>query len=86
MGSTRPEREQTQARTAYIAAARRFVDAFAATLAAGVPFDPGKPGQVREWTAQDVGALRELHAALGEVLDRRRAWDRIRCRGTDTHR
>lgn len=38
MGSIRPEREDAQARTAYLAAARRFVDALAGYVATGVPW------------------------------------------------
>jgi hypothetical protein len=80
MGSTRPEREAPLARTSYVAAARRFVQAFASVLAIGVPIDPGRDGAVREWSAADVKVLRELHAALGEMLEKRRSWDRLRHR------
>lgn len=78
MGSTRPEREEPLARTRYVAAAHRFVGAFTALLARGVPFDPGRAGHVREWSAEDIAVLRELHAALGEVLSSRRSWDAVR--------
>lgn len=80
MGSTRPEREEPLARTRYVAAARRYLEAVSAVLAAGVPIDPGAPGAVRNWTARDVAALRELHAALGDLLDTRRSWDARRRR------
>jgi hypothetical protein len=68
----------------YIAAARRFVRAFAAVLAVGVPIDPGTPAQVRDWTPADISALRELHEALGEMLAGRRRWDGLR-RSRDPH-
>lgn len=78
VGNTRAEREEPLARTTYVAAARRFVRAFASVLALGVPIDPGRAGQVRGWTGADVAALRELHAALGEMLAARRSWDELR--------
>ena len=81
MGNTRPEREEPLARIAYIAAARRFVGAFAAFVARGVPIDPGSSGRdVRDWSAADVAVLRELHAAMGEVLKTRRVYDGLRRR------
>lgn len=81
MGSTRPEREESLARTSYFAAARRFVSAFAHLVARGVPIDPGSSVRsVRAWQAQDVQVLQELHAALGEMLDARRTYDRVRRR------
>lgn len=78
VGSTRPEREEPLARTAYVAAARRYVSASAALLAQGVPIDPGQPDQVRDWAATDIAVLREVHAALGEMLTARRNWDALR--------
>ncbi|GAA4606331.1 hypothetical protein BJY16_005775 [Actinoplanes octamycinicus] len=81
MGTTRPERELPLARTRYVAAARRFVRAFAGVLARGVPIDPGPPGHPRDWTRADVAALQELHTALGEMLTARRGWDTSRRRG-----
>jgi hypothetical protein len=61
-----------------VAAARRFVHAFTALLARGVPIDPGRPDQVRDWTAEDVAVLREVHTALGEMLTARQHWDGLR--------
>jgi hypothetical protein len=80
MGNTRPEREAPLARTAYVAAARRYVQALGAFFAQGVPLDPGAPTRVRNWTTSDVAVLRELHAALGDVLSTRRRWDELRRR------
>ncbi|MEU4689083.1 hypothetical protein [Actinoplanes sp. NPDC023714] len=74
----RPERELPLARTTYVAAARRFLQAMSGVLARGVPIDPGHPDRIRDWGAQDVAALRELHTALGEMLEARRAWDGLR--------
>jgi hypothetical protein len=66
VGNSRAEREEPLARTAYVAAARRFVTAFSAVLASGVPIDPGRPpDKAPGWTAAHIAALRELHAALG---------------------
>ena len=79
-GNYPAEREAPLARTSYIAAARRFVQAFASVLTIGIPIDPGRDAAVREWKAADIKALRELHAALGEMLDKRRSWDRLRHR------
>ena len=76
----RPERELPLARTTYVAAARRFVRALTGVVARGVPIDPGRPDKIREWSADDVAALQELHAALGEMLDTRRTWDGLRRR------
>ncbi|MEU4421073.1 hypothetical protein AB0F81_10625 [Actinoplanes sp. NPDC024001] len=78
MGTTRPEREEPLARAAYVAAARRFVQAVSALLARGVPIDPGAPGQVRDWTAADVAVLQELYGSLGEMIRARRFWDGLR--------
>jgi hypothetical protein len=79
VGNTRAEREEPLARTAYVAAARRFVTASASVLALGVPIDPGQPPRpVPAWTAEHVAALRELHAALGAMLTARRHWDALR--------
>jgi hypothetical protein len=78
MGSTRPKRQLPLARTAYVSAARRFARAFTALLAHGVPIAPGREPSVREWTAQDVAVLRELHEALGQMLKTRREWDGLR--------
>jgi hypothetical protein len=79
VGNTRAEREEPLARTAYVAAERRFVTAFASVLALGVPIDPGQPPRaVPAWTAAHVAALRELHAALGAMLSARRRWDALR--------
>jgi hypothetical protein len=78
VGSTRPEREEPLARTAYVAAARRFVNAWAALLAQGVPIDSGDPGHVRNWTAADVAVLQEVNAALDRMLATRRSWDALR--------
>jgi hypothetical protein len=33
---------------------------------------------VREWTAREVAALRELHEAVGDLLSARRSWDVVR--------
>jgi hypothetical protein len=49
-------------------------------LARGVPTDPGREVKVRDWTAADVAVLRELHEALGQMLDARREWDGLRRR------
>ncbi|MFC7530167.1 hypothetical protein [Actinoplanes sp. GCM10030250] len=76
MGTSRPERQTPLARTAYIAALRRFAHAHTALLLHGVPLDPGT--RIREWTRADVAVLRELHESLGQVLETRRAWDRLR--------
>ncbi|MFI5493579.1 hypothetical protein [Actinoplanes sp. NPDC051859] len=73
MGHTRSEREEPLPRARYVAAARRYLDAFSVVLASGVPIDPGPPGAVRNWTARDVAALREFQAALGDLLDTRRS-------------
>ncbi|WP_328475807.1 hypothetical protein OHA21_20295 [Actinoplanes sp. NBC_00393] len=78
MGNTRPERQAPLARSRYVAAARRFVRAYATLLARGVPIDPGRDVKVRDWTAVDVAVLRELHEALGQMLDARREWDGLR--------
>jgi hypothetical protein len=87
MGNTRPEREAPLARTAYVAAARRYVQALGAFFAQGVPLDPGSPSRVRNWTASDVAVLRELHAVLDDVLTTRRRWDELRRRnGTPSDR
>jgi hypothetical protein len=79
VGNTRAEREEPLARTAYVAAARRFVTASASVLALGVPIDPGQPPRPEPaWTAAHIAALRELHAALGAMLNARRQWDALR--------
>jgi hypothetical protein len=67
-----------RAQTAYLAAAKRLTHPFAAMRAVGVSLDPRQSGRAREWTGADVNVLRELHAALGEVLETRRRWDSIR--------
>ncbi len=76
MGSTRPEREDSRARMAYLAAARRFVDAMSGFLATGVPFAPKGPRrELVPWTRTDVATLMELRAALDAVINARRAYD-----------
>jgi hypothetical protein len=57
MGSTRPEREEARARTEYVAAARRFVDAFGVFISAGVPVAPKSAGQdLPTWDRHHVAA------------------------------
>ncbi|MGK5681655.1 hypothetical protein [Actinoplanes sp. URMC 104] len=81
MGTNRPEREVPLARAAYIAAARRFLTAVSSYLAVGVPLDPGSSTtHVRDWSRDDVAALQELHTALGQLLETRRAYDAVRRR------
>lgn len=76
VGGSRPERDIAQARTAYIATANRFVNAFGAFIATGVPLDPGtNPRHVNAWTRADIAAVLELHTALGEMIRARRAYD-----------
>lgn len=78
VGATRPEREMPLARAQYVAAARAFLGAHRQFLARGVPIDPGRDAEVREWTVSDVAVLRDLHQSLGAMLDSRRHWDQLR--------
>lgn len=76
MGSTRPEREDARARTAYLAAARRFVAALGGYVATGVPLAPrGSTRELPPWGRADVAALLELREALDAVINTRRSYD-----------
>ncbi|GAA2617406.1 hypothetical protein Adu01nite_47850 [Paractinoplanes durhamensis] len=81
VGGTRSEREESLARTAYVAAARRFVAALGAVVATGVPLGPrGSSRELPAWTRPDVDVMLELQAALTELIDTRRSYDRGRRR------
>ena len=76
VGSTRPEREDARARTAYVASARRFAGAMGAFATAGVPVVPrGSSHELPMWERYDVEVMLELQAALNELIATRRAYD-----------
>lgn len=80
VGGTRADREDARARTAYVAAARRFVQAVAGYVAVGVPLEPGVDRELPPWSRTHVTALLELQAALGELVSARRTYDSERRR------
>lgn len=64
-----------QARTAYIAAIRRYLAALRDVHAAGVPLVARGGTVLPSWSRVDVQVMLELHAALGELLRTRRSYD-----------
>lgn len=78
MGLNSHDRDLRQARIAYIGAVRRLDAALRHFDASDIPMDPGPGPQPRPWTAQHVAIMRELVEAFTAVLNRRRAWDRLR--------
>ncbi len=81
MGGTRGDRDDARARTAYVAAARRFIAALAGYVAAGVPLAPKSGGkELPPWDRADVTVLLELHRALGALIAARRTYDSERRR------
>lgn len=75
MGGTRPEREDARARTAYVAATRRYLAALSDVQAAGVPLVARGGTALPSWSRVDVQVMLELHAALGELIRTRRSYD-----------
>lgn len=79
MSPRNPDREQREARAAYVGALARFRRALAAFDDSGTPMDPGPdPREPYPWTAEQWAIIRELELAAGELADRRREWDGLR--------
>jgi hypothetical protein len=79
MGSTRPEREDARARTAYVTAAGRFTAAMRNYVAVGVPIMArGSGRELPSWGRAEVAVMLELQAALADLIKTRRAYDRGR--------
>jgi hypothetical protein len=78
VGTNSHDRDLRQARLAYIGAVRRLDAAMRDLGVADIPMDPGPGPEPRPWTARHVAVIAEAAAALNSVLDRRRAWDRLR--------
>ena len=80
MGGTRGDREDARARTEYVAAARRYVQAVAGYVAVGVPLEPGPQRELPPWSRAHVAALLELQEALAALIRTRRTYDSERRR------
>lgn len=78
MGTNSHDRDLRQARLAYVAAVRRLDDAMHHLGVCDLPLDPGSGPEPRPWTAQHVAVLTETASAIAALLERRRAWDRLR--------
>jgi hypothetical protein len=72
------DRELRDARTRYVAAARRLDEAIRAFRAAAVPLDPGSEAEPTPWSRGHVQTTTALARALLDVLDKRKAWDQMR--------
>lgn len=69
-------------RATYLGAVRRFDAALKAFDDSGAPMDPGPvEREPYPWTRQHVEILRELHEAIGQVIEARRTWDAFRREG-----
>lgn len=79
MGQRRPERQLSDARMAYLSAARRAVHALGRFDNSGMAMDPG-PDPLRpiEWTPEQRQTIRRTAHAFAEVLERREEWDGLR--------
>jgi hypothetical protein len=78
MGANTHDRDLRLARTAYIAAVRRFDLALRQFDASDIPMDPGSGPTPRSWTSDHIAIMRELVEAVAEVFSRRRDWDESR--------
>jgi hypothetical protein len=85
VSSNSHDRDLRLARVAYMGAVQRLNAAFDELAACDMPLDPGTGADPRPWTAGQVAVMREVAAAIAAVLDRRRAWDRMRREWTPPH-
>jgi hypothetical protein len=67
-----------EARRAYDAAVRALDAAMRRFDESDIPMNPGPDSEPYPWTAEHVQIMLDLHAALGEVINARRTWDRLR--------
>jgi hypothetical protein len=72
--------ELKEALRAFIGAVRRLDEALRRFDESGMPMDPGPSAEPYPWSADHVQIVLDVHAAFGEVIDARRAWDRMRRR------
>lgn len=72
------DRELRDARTRYVAAARRLDEAIRAFRSAAVPLNPGTAAEPIPWSRGHVQTTTALARALLDVLDKRKAWDQMR--------
>lgn len=79
MGERNPDRQLREARTAYVAAARRASHALERFDNSGMAMDPGPdPAAPIEWTPEQRNIIRAATHAFLEVVERRDEWDGLR--------
>jgi hypothetical protein len=72
------DRELRDARTRYVAAARRLDEAIRDFRSAAVPLNPGPAPEPIPWSRRHVQTTNALARALLDVVDKRKTWDQMR--------
>ncbi len=78
MASTRSDREERRARTAYVVAAEALRDRVREWNALDVPVQPDGPGDLRVWTAEQQAATEAVAHAWRKLVVARREYDALR--------
>jgi Beta-lactamase len=78
VGMAGHDRELRDARTRYVAAARRLDEAIRDFRSAAVPLNPGPASEPIPWSRRHVQMTNALARALLDVLDKRKTWDQMR--------
>jgi len=78
VGGTNPQRELSQARTAYIAAVRDWRAALATYVTEPPPLASRTEQDLPAWSRDDVQLMLALHDALSRLVSARRTYDRMR--------
>jgi hypothetical protein len=75
VGSTRPEREYRQSRSAYLGAAYAVLRALADWEAARVPLLAGPDGELAPWTPHQIRTTLAAAEAMQQLVRKRKEFD-----------